>query len=207
MNASPLERVKKLESEVRDLRKQNEIAYGQVIEVSSLRQQVGRLQAENERLLSQVTTGNINPAQTSDITNIEAEIQSLGVELNTTLIRLMQEAPPDATQKAIESLREAISESRVQNPAGFLNKAIRDAWKPNEKHAQRVEHNLFSEWFDWAKASGIVQAATQIDGIQHVLTVDNEWIPFNRIFHQYENKMQEMTLQEKYSVRIPLSES
>lgn len=179
------ERIKKLETEVRDLRRQNEVAYGQMIEVNSLRQQVGRLQAENDRLRQQLSTSNVSQLPLSDISDVEAKVRSLGVELNTTISKLIQEAPPEATARAMESLREAIAENRVENRAGFLNKAIRDAWKPNENYEEKLERGLFNEWFSLVQKAGIVQAATEIEGIQHVLMADGEWLPFSRAFLLY----------------------
>jgi len=177
------DRVKKLESEVRDLRKQNEVAYGQVIEVNSLRQQFGRLQAENDKLRQQSNVSRSEPLRTSDL---EDKAMALGVQLNSTIRRVIQDAPQAVIEKAMESLREAIAERRANNPSGFFYKAVTDAWKPNENHEEQVEYKRFSDWFDWAKADGIVQAATQIDGIQHVLTADDKWVPFSEILHRCE---------------------
>ena len=36
----------------------------------------------------------------------------------------------------------------------------------------------FNSWWKWAYAQGLVKAATRIDGVQHVLTPEGEWIPF-----------------------------
>lgn len=88
-------------------------------------------------------------------------------------------------EEAMESLKEAIAKNRVYNPSGFLYQAVTDAWKPNESHEQKVEQEIFAEWWKPAYSQGIVVAATQIDGVQHVLTVNQHWIPFSEILKQF----------------------
>lgn len=177
------ERIKKLELEVRDLRRQNETAYGQVIEVNSLRQQVGRLQAENDRLRQQTPPGKLQ--QISSISDVEAEVRSLGVELNSTIRKLLHEAPVNVTEMAVQSLKEAIDESRVENRAGFLNKAIQDAWNPNDKLGEEARLPAFREWFSWAQAQGLVVASTQTEDGIVVLTAEDQWVPFSQAVLSY----------------------
>ena len=161
------ERVKKLEAEVKGLRKQNEVAYGQVIEVNSLRQQVERLQAENGRLRQQTNISQPESLRTSDL---EDKAMALGVQLNSTVRRVIQDAPQAVIEKAMDSLQEAISANRVNNPSGFFNKAVTDAWKPNENYEEKVEIDLFNEWFEWAKAEKLAVASMQTKGKIMVLT-------------------------------------
>lgn len=179
------DRVKKLEVEVKELRRQNEIAYGQILETNSMRQQLGRLQTENDRLRQQLVTTRVGDLPGTNISDFETEVRSLGVDLNSTITKLIQEVPPEATRRAIESLREAITERRVENRAGFLNKAIRDAWKPNEAYEKKIERSVFNEWYVLAQKAGLVQAATLIEGVQHVLTAQGEWVLFIDLLELY----------------------
>ncbi|MBL1178655.1 DUF6262 family protein [Pantanalinema sp. GBBB05] len=178
------DRIKKLEAEIRDLRKQNEAAYGQIIEINSLRQQVGRLQIENDRLRQQVPKDDNRGLRQQEAAGIESEVRSLGIELNTTIHRLIQSAPPEIVTEAIKTLREAVAENRVENRAGFLNKAIRDAWKPNENQ-EEVQHELFNKWFAWAKERGLATASIQGDTEIMILTADEYWIPFSQAIREY----------------------
>ena len=166
------ERVKKLEAEVKGLRKQNEVAYGQVIEVNSLRQQVGRLQAESDRLRQPESL------RTSDL---EDKAMALGVQLNSTVRRIIQDAPQAVIEKSIDSLREAISANRANNPSGFFYKAVTDAWQPNENYQNKAKVEEFNNWWKEAHSKGIVVASTEIEGVQHVLTKDGKWQPFQEV--------------------------
>lgn len=65
--------------------------------------------------------------------------------MNSTLQRLIGETPKGIVEVAMATLREAQATSEVKNPGGFLNKAIRDAWKPNGKLEENDELALFNE--------------------------------------------------------------
>lgn len=172
------ERVKKLESEVRDLRKQNEIAYGQVIEVGSLRQQVGRLQVENDKLRQQTNISQSEPLRTSDL---EDKAMALGVQLNSTIREKIRDAPQAVIEKALESLREAIASNRANNPSGFFYKAVTDAWNPNTASSLEAKPSNFSEWFTWAREQGLVTASIQAESGILVLTCENQWAPLSQM--------------------------
>lgn len=177
------ERIKKLEAENHDLRRQNEIASSYMLKVRQLEQQIRRLETENERLRS--NGGQQIQSQTSS--DRERSLRELGVMLNSTLVRLMQETPDGIIDTAVDSLKEATKRGRVENPGGFLNKAIRDAWQPNGVYQEKADIQEFNEWWKWAYKKGLVKAATQFDGIQHVLTAENAWIPFEEARHAIES--------------------
>ncbi len=161
-----------------------------VIEVRSLRQLAGQLKTENDRLRQQTSTNSTRQPQPLDITDIEIEVRSLGVELNTTIVKLIQQAPPEATNEAVKSLREAIAENRVENRTGFLNKAIRDAWKPNKGHEEKNDRDLFNEWFPWAKTQGLVVASIQHEEDILVLTPEGDWTPFKSLVASHPKESQ-----------------
>ncbi|PSN13301.1 hypothetical protein C7293_16505 [filamentous cyanobacterium CCT1] len=168
-------RVKRLEEKNRDLTQQNQVAYGQVLRVRELERQLARLEEENQRLCERPDLG---------ISKLTAKgslpiLKILGVEMNSTLARLIDETPEGIVSTAIKTLQEAIPTGKVLNPGGFLNKAITDAWKPNGKYLKSSQMDDFNAWWKWAHGQGLVKAATQIDGAQHVLTAHEEWIPFD----------------------------
>lgn len=168
------DRVKRLEEENRDLRQQNQVAYGQVLRVKDLERQLARVEEENQRLRIQSRPNELPPISKDHL----ASLQSLGVEVNSTLVKLISKTPEGIVSTAIESLREALLSGQVNNPGGFLYKAITDAWKPNEAYQEKGDMEEFNQWWKWAYAEGLVKAATRIDDIQHVLTQEDEWIPF-----------------------------
>ena len=169
------ERIKRLESHNKDLRRQNEVASSHILKVRDLEKEVQRLQSDNERLRQRAQKAVEASSSSPTIQNALAE---LGVTWNSTLERLIDETPRGIVETAFESLREALKAVQVKNPGGFLNKAIRDAWRPNEAYQEKVGIEEFNEWWKWAYREGLVKAATQIDGVQHVLTVNDDWVPF-----------------------------
>lgn len=209
-------RIKQLEATNRELRSSNEVAYGQIVVVESLKRQVEHLQRENRKLKescrslpfdSSDTAVDCLPQQLEEPEKADAESQisslakmfnkssastevtsllsGLGITINTTLAKAINNTPHEIVIGAIETLKEAIAENRVKNPAGFLLKAIQDAWNPNENYQQQVELANFNEWYPLARSQNLVQAATQIDGIQYVLTASGEWLPFSQMVAEY----------------------
>ena len=178
------ERVKKLEAEVKDLRKQNEVAYGQILEVNSLRRQIEHFKTVDLDL-GTVTRVTAKEALSTTEFDLQAKLKSLGVQLNTTIQRLIAERPEEVLQKAIESLAEARAKGRVDNPSGFFCKAVSDAWNPNENYEVALEQDIFNQWYPLAQKAGLVQAATLVEEVQSVLTVDGAWIPFEEILHKH----------------------
>lgn len=178
------ERIKKLEMEVRDLRKQNEVAYGHLLDVKSLRQDAGRLQSDNDRLRQQLSPHS-SQTPVSTISSLEEQVTVLGVQLNSTIRRAMQGASPETVEKAIESLREAIASGGLDNPNGFFYKAVMDNWKPNKDSRQQFEQDTFNKWWTLAHRRGLVVAAIMQDGKQHVLTPGDGWVAFESIILKY----------------------
>ena len=171
------ERIKRLEADNKDLRRQNEVAYGHILKVRDLEKENQRLRAENERLRQP------QQAESDSVSNFDGgfgdALSELGVKLNSTLERLISETPRGIVETAIESLKEASGDGQVRNPGGFLNKAITDAWKPNEAYQEKSDLEEFNQWWKWAYGKGLVKAATQIDGVQYVLMLDEEWMSFS----------------------------
>lgn len=95
--------------------------------------------------------------------------------------------------KAIDALKEALATTKVRNPAGFLAKAIRNTWTPNEGYEQKVELDTFNEWFPLAQSLGLVMASTQQDGVLYIITAQQQWIPFEQMVTEYSlEKLREM---------------
>ncbi|MBL1177134.1 DUF6262 family protein [Pantanalinema sp. GBBB05] len=184
-------RIAKLDQRNRELSQQNEVFGGQVLRVRELEQQVKRLQTENTMLQQQL--GGSTQAQGSiwatadslNLSTVEKELERLGVQLNSTIQRLLDKAPHDIIAVALESLREAVLEGRADNPSGFFYRAVTDAWKPNEAHEEKAEAELFSEWWKLAHQKGLVIAATQEEGVQYVMTSDEQWVPFSEMLDSF----------------------
>ncbi|KJH70061.1 hypothetical protein [Aliterella atlantica] len=83
--------------------------------------------------------------------------------------------------KAIDALKEALAATKVRNTSGFLVEAIRNTWIPNKGYEQKIELDAFKEWYPLAQSLQLVLAATQFDGVQHVLTLENQWVCFEQM--------------------------
>ncbi|MBF2018486.1 MAG: transposase [Rivularia sp. T60_A2020_040] len=195
------ERMKSLEKDNKELRRKNEALAGQVYRVHQLQEQVERQQrtiedlemllneceSRNPKLSSKVTT--IAPKHTKESfdssSKIDSELSSLNVRSNSTLSKLIDSNPEEVVLNAISSLKEALSNQTVRNKTGFLVKAIENNWIPNENYKEKVELDVFNEWFLLANSQRLVSASTKLDGVLHVLNSDGEWIPFEEMIAQY----------------------
>jgi hypothetical protein len=207
-------RISKLDADNRELRKQLEVVYGQLIETETLRQRTEQLKAENLKLQTQLkecvpskppgeavkptskvtSLADRRAARLASNNDVESVLATLGVEMNSTLAKRIKGTPKEVMMDAIASLEQAIAEERVRNPAGFLFKALNEAWKPNEEHQKKVEQDIFQEWFPLAKSLKLVDAATQLGGVQHVLTTEGNWVPFSQMIAEYPlETLQEMS--------------
>jgi hypothetical protein len=175
-------RIKALEQRNRELSQQNEVFGGQVLRVRELEQQVKRLEADNAKLRSQQGVPEARQPQANR--EIEAQLVKLGVDLNSTIRALLENAPEPVLLSAMESLKEAILEQRVANPSGFFNAAVTKAWQPNETFKQKNERDLFNDWYRLAQQAGIARAAMMIEGVQHILNQEDEWVTFSEMLMQ-----------------------
>lgn len=89
---------------------------------------------------------------------------------------------------AIEALKEAINTRAIERPGGWLNKAIKDGWKPNEKHLpqDKVTRDILKEWFELAYKQKLVLASTKgADGQIYIYTLDGVSVPFEQMLAKY----------------------
>ena len=211
------ERIHSLESVNQELRRKNEALAGQVYRVHYLQDQMERQQQTIEDLTTRLKEAHaqISAAKVTSITqakslhvndliqeypkilgkndNIQSQLDNLGIKVNSTLAKLIKVAPEEIVLKAIDTLKEALTSTRVRNASGFLVEAIRNTWIPNEGYEQKVELNVFNKWYPLAQSLGLVLAATQFDGVQHILTVENQWVPFEEMASDYPlEKLREM---------------
>lgn len=97
-----------------------------------------------------------------------------GIEVNRTIQRLIKSNTSEVVLNALEALREHKRQGQIQNPAGFLVKAIKQKWKPTtatntplstpSRSLSPYPSNPmagiteeFSQWYDQAIARGLVE--------------------------------------------------
>ena len=199
------ERIKGLENENKELRRKNEALAGQVYRVHQLNELIERQQSTIEDLESRLEECSLNnPNLSSKITpitqkrtkkllenrsKIDSELKTLNIRINSTLSKLIDNNPEEVVLNAISSLKEGLSNKAVRNKTGFLVKAIENQWIANDNFEDKVEQNIFNEWFLLANSQGLVSASTKFDGVLHVLTPDDEWVPFEKMISKYPLEM------------------
>ena len=199
------ERIKGLENENKELRRKNEALAGQVYRVHQLNELIERQQWTIEDLESRLEQCSLNnPKLSSKITpitqkrtkkllesrsKIDSELKTLNIRINSTLSKLIDNNLEEVVLNAISSLKEGLSNKTVRNKTGFLVKAIENQWIANDNFEDKVEQDIFNEWFLLANSQGLVLASTKFDAILHVLTPDDEWIPFEKMISKYPLEM------------------
>lgn len=118
--------------------------------------------------------------------NIKAQLVPLGLSLNPTLTKRIKSTSEGFALSAIEALKEAMASGNVENPGGWLNKAIKDGWMPNEKHLMKVGQEVFKEWFDLAYKQRLFMASVKgDDGQFYVYTRDGIPFPFEQMLAEH----------------------
>ncbi len=141
------EKIKKIESENKELKRKCEALAGQVYRAHHLQAQIERLQQENEDLKNKLGEQEIAKKVTpidkkrkskSGITDkIQSELDELGIELNTTLTKTIKSASESIILDAIEALKHQLTKQDIPNAGGWLNKAIKESWTKPEVITQK----------------------------------------------------------------------
>ncbi len=81
--------------------------------------------------------------------------------------------------------RRCRSAGDIKRPEGWLNRDIQECWKPNEpiqQEGEGVSENMFGQWFDWARAKGLVVASMRAeDGKIYVFDQEGVRYPFEQM--------------------------
>jgi Family of unknown function (DUF6262) len=202
------ERIKKQELEIKGLRDHIEVTQGIAMQVPELKQQIEFLNSENLKLREQLddcrrqrevspvseppVDNKINSLaqkriERSDISDkIKPELASLGIKLNTTLSKTIKSTSVELVLSAIQALKEAMASGNIERPGGWLNAAIKDGWKPNEKYVKKGEWENFNEWFNLAKKQGLIVASMKDDDDKlYVFAPDGTRLSFEQMLAEY----------------------
>ncbi|MBD2296739.1 hypothetical protein H6G06_25460 [Anabaena sphaerica FACHB-251] len=197
------DRLQRIEAENRGLRDQLEVAYGRILSVSELEHRVDFLEKENLHLrdeleLRQSQSPKSSSPETPNILNLSAkksvgvindtiknELEVLGIPMNSTLQKVIKSVPSETTLRAIATLKVALSRNEVPNMAGFLVAAIKNRWDSNQNYNEKTEIEIFNEWFPLAKSLKLASASMRIEKVLHILTNEEEWIPFSQMLERH----------------------
>lgn len=161
------EKIKKIDSENKELKRKCEALAGQVYRAHHLQAQIEILQSENENLRSKLGEQEIAQKVTPidkklrntkkessekktkpNLTikdEINSELNQLGIELNTTLTKTIKAASEETVLDAIEALKYQLSKQDIPNAGGWLNKAIKEGWTKPEiitQHSTKSEQKI-----------------------------------------------------------------
>lgn len=71
--------------------------------------------------------------------------------------------------------------------------SIKEGWKQSVGYKHKTEIDAFNDWYPIAELLNIVKGATSFEGVQHILTTEEKWIPFGEMIGKYPlEKLQEM---------------
>lgn len=143
------QRIQDLKAEIEELKRQNELLRGHVVEVYELRDECERLRKlvrkyEQEKNQSKVVplyslpekpeevTTEPTPSSEPEKSSIPEEIEALGLEINSTLKKTIKNTSSETILAAIEAVKDQLSRNHVTNPAGLLNQAIKEGWTKNQ---------------------------------------------------------------------------
>jgi len=155
-------RIKELEAEIQELKRQNELYRGHVAEVFELRDEIERLRESLRQFTEPRPTSKVVAlravASGTDLDidpDIVQRLETLGVKLGVRLRREIQQHKPEKVMQAIAAFEQYRLQHVVENPAGCLLQMIRDEAEPNVPLEPPVpEMDEFDRWYAEAIAQG-----------------------------------------------------
>mgnify|MGYP000217429860 FL=1 len=174
------EKIQQLENENKELKRKHEALAGQVYRVHYLQEQVERQQQiievlqgklKDEQLDSKVTPISSKRKAAID-EQIQSELDSLDIGLNSTLTKTIKAATESTVLAAIEALKDQISRKDIPNPGGWLNTAIKEGWNKPEivmQTSSKPEHQVVTASTQPAKE------LLSIDKLQQLSTIFNPY--------------------------------
>lgn len=184
------ERVKKVQAENHELRRQLEVVYGRLVhaegEAERYKRQLEMIQRERDKQQENMQT-NEAPSSTADSFSAVRIVEEAGIPVNATLSRVIRAAAPGTVRNALEAFQQASEIAAIRHPGGWLKRAIEEAWEPNIEIAsdETTELDRFNEWFPAAREQGLVLASRQESGEILVLTSDEEWVNFQQFLETH----------------------
>ena len=130
-----------------------------------------------------------NVPLSSEEINIDSQLQAEVEEvifpqpINMNIKRVVMSASVEIIQNALSVVRQQKKAGRAKRPAAMLVKAIQEGWTPNPTNAVAGMPDGFTEWFDLARAKGIVTASMPMDGQMCVCTdpEQGDWQPWTEL--------------------------
>jgi len=160
-------RIHELEKDNSELKRKNEALAGQVYRVHSLQEQIERQQEIIETLENRLKSANqrktdakvIPLAKKSQIISdrILSELNQLGIQPNDNLKKLIISVPESDVLAAIEYYKYEQERTNIDNPGGWLARAIEGHWKKPD-NLQQISNSEKS-----SQKQSIFSSPSQVD--------------------------------------------
>lgn len=152
-----------------------------------------------------------NVPLSSEEINIDPQLQAEVEEvispqpMNMNIKRVLMAASVEIIQNALSVVKQQKKAGRAKRPAAMLVKAIQEGWTPNPTNAAAGMPDGFTEWFDLARAKGIVTASMPMDGQMCVCTdpEQGDWQPWTELAFAFPLRI----LQGMKAINFRLSQS
>ncbi|MBG1261123.1 DUF6262 family protein [Nostoc commune] len=196
------ERIVKLEEENKKLKGINEGLAGKVHRIHFLEDQVERqkqiiedLQTRMKEMQAHVNqakiisisqgkliTDTVNEEQFNKYIltdDLKTKISELGIKLNDNLIQIINSSTEKQVLNALGVVKERLAVGKVKSKVGLFRSALVENWEPNETEID-IKKSQFHEWYELARAYGIVIGSKEEDGIILVQENSKEWIDYEK---------------------------
>lgn len=121
---------------------------------------------------------------------IKPRLNNIGIRLNKKLNELIELLEKEQVLNAVSAVEEYLATGKkVTSKAGLLRKALEEAWTPNlsqsDQQLNQIREN-FPEWFNLARAEGIVQASQRTFDGSGILVLEptGEWTSLTTMFEK-----------------------
>lgn len=106
------------------------------------------------------------------------ELDNLGLQLNSTVLKLIKEYPSQEVERAIAFVKIRKRDKYIENPTGYFVQALKENWG-GETNIAANEQDKFRYWYSLAKELGHVTGSEIRDGEQ--------WVCFTGTWSRYQN--------------------
>lgn len=106
------------------------------------------------------------------------ELDNLGIQVNSTVLRLIKKNSSESVEGAIAFLKIGKRDNYLENPTGYFVQALKEKWNSQSKCAAN-EQDKFRYWYSLAKELGQVTGSEIRDGEQ--------WVCFTGTWEIYQN--------------------
>ncbi|NMF62498.1 transposase (plasmid) [Brasilonema octagenarum UFV-E1] len=163
------QRIRELEAENKELKRQNQNLRGHVAEIFELRSECERLRTQIKHLTTPESSPKVvslnsvpNKSDSAEFKNLSQEITRLITEMGIKIgVRLKQEIAkhePERVKLAISAFRQYRSHNSIESPGACLLAMIRDEAEPNvPQKAMTPLEDEFERWYRQAIESGFCQ--------------------------------------------------